>query len=275
MAFVHRERVGSPFRPSRAKWLRGFAQQLPAIAFLGLLLLLWQSLSWLWGLELWLLPSPLRIVTDGIYAWRNLGLARHTLQTLQEAVLGFLLAVASGLVLALLVDWSEFLRRVIYPLLVVSQTIPIIAIAPLLVLWLGYGIRPKVFVVALVCFFPIVISTTDGLRAADPEWIALLRSMGASRWQVFTKVRFPAALPSFFSGLKVAITYAVIGAVIGEWVGGSAGLAIFMRRAHNAMQFGQEFAGIAVVSLLSIVLFLLVAALERAALPWYFAPRER
>lgn len=262
-------------RRPRNRWFNQVLQQLPAAGFLCLVLLLWQALSWLWGVQLWLLPSPLQILRDGLYAWRHLGLAAHTLQTLQEAVLGFLLAVGTGLLLALLVDWSGFLRRVIYPLLVVSQTIPIIAIAPLLVLWLGYGIRPKVFVVALVCFFPIVISTADGLRAADPEWIALLRSMGASRWQLFTKVRFPAALPSFFSGVKVAITYAVIGAVIGEWVGGSMGLAIFMRRAHNAMRFGQEFAGIAVVSLVSIALFLLVAGLERVALPWYFAPRER
>jgi ABC-type nitrate/sulfonate/bicarbonate transport system permease component len=240
----------------------------PPILFLLFLLLAWQGISWIWGVELWLLPSPWQILTEGVDAWLNLGLDAHAWQTLKEAVLGFFLAVASGLAIALLVDFSPVLRRMVYPLLVISQTIPIIAIAPLLVLWLGYGILPKVLVVALVCFFPIVISTADGLRGADPEWSALLRSMGASRWQVFAKVRFPNALPAFFSGLKVAVTYSVIGAVIGEWVGGSVGLAFFMRRAHNAFRYGREFAGVAITSLLSIALFLVVTVLERVALPW-------
>lgn len=248
------------------QFLRRYA---PPTLFILLLLLVWQGISWLWEVQLWLLPSPWRILSEGIDAWLHLGLDRHTWQTLQEALLGFLLAVATGLILALAVDFSPLLRRTIYPLLVVSQTIPIIAIAPILVLWLGYGILPKIFVVALVCFFPIVVSTADGLRAADPDWITLLRSMGASRWQIFTKVRFPSALPAFFSGLKVAVTYSVIGAVIGEWVGGSVGLAFFMRRAHNSFRYGREFAGIVITSLLSMVLFLIVAGLERLALPWY------
>jgi len=246
----------------------------PPAAFLLLLLLLWQGISLIGGIQLWLLPSPWQVLTEGVEAWLRLGLPEHTLRTLQEAAFGFLLAVGAGLGLALAVDISPFLRRTIYPLLVVSQTIPIIAIAPILVLWFGYGILPKVLVVALVCFFPIVISTADGLRGTDPEWVALLRSMGANRWQVFTKVRLPNALPAFFSGLKVAVTYSVIGAVIGEWVGGSVGLAFFMRRSHNAFRYGREFAGIAVTSLLSIGLFLLVAGLERVALPWYFARRK-
>ncbi len=211
----------------------------------------------------------------GVDSWRHLGLATHAAQTLLEAVLGFLLAVVTGLVLALAVDLSSLLRRTIYPLLVISQTIPVIALAPLLVLWLGYDIMPKILVVALVCFFPIVVSTADGLRSADPDWIALLRSMGASRWQVLTKVSLPSALPSFFSGLKVGITYSVIGAVIGEWVGGSVGLAFFMRRAHSSFRYDREFAGIAVTALLSIALFGIVAGMERVALPWYLARRER
>lgn len=253
---------------------RFLAQWGPPAALLLLLLLLWQAASWIGGVSLWLLPSPWQVLREGIEAWRSLGLPAHTWQTLQEAVLGFLLAVAAGVVLALLVDTSPLLRRTVYPLLIVSQTVPIIAIAPLLVLWLGYGTLPKVLVVALVCFFPIVISTADGLRSTDPEWVALLRSMGATRWQIFSKVRFPNALPTFFSGLKVAVTYSVIGAVIGEWVGGNIGLAFFMRRAHNAFRYGREFAGIAVTSLLSIGLFLVVAAVERIALPWYWVRRR-
>ncbi len=263
---------GSPPGPPRAAPLRRLvAQHGPPLLFLLLLLFLWQGLSWLGVVQHWLLPSPWQIVVEGADAWARLGLPQHTLQTLAEAGLGFLLAVATGLALALAVDLSPLLRRTIYPLMVVSQTIPIIAIAPILVLWLGYGIMPKVLVVALVCFFPIVISTADGLRSTDPEWVALLRSMGANRWQIYSKVRLPNALPAFFSGLKVAITYSVIGAVIGEWVGGNQGLAIFMRLAHNSMRFGREFAGIAVVSLLSVALFLLIAGIERLALRWYYA----
>ncbi len=259
----------------RAPLSRLLAQVGPPLALILLLLLLWQGLSSLLHVQIWILPSPWQIVQAGVDSWRHLGLATHTLQTLLEALLGFVLAVAAGLILALVVDLSSLLRRTIYPLLVISQTIPIIALAPLLVLWLGYDIRPKILVVALVCFFPIVVSTADGLRSADPDWIALLRSMGAGRWQVLTKVSLPNALPSFFSGLKVGITYSVIGAVIGEWVGGSVGLAFFMRRAHTSFRYDREFAGIAVTSLLSIALFGIVALTERVALPWYFARRER
>ncbi len=261
--------------PQRGRWYRYPARYGPPALLILLLFLLWQAANTLWGVELWLLPSPVQVIRATVESWRDLGLATHTWQTLQEALLGFLLAVVTGLFLALVIDFSPLLRRTIYPLLVVSQTIPIIAIAPILVLWLGYGIQPKVFVVALVCFFPVVVSTADGLQAADPEWLVLLRSMGATRWQIFRKVRFPAALPAFFSGLKVAITYSVIGAVIGEWVGGSVGLAFFMRRAHNALRFDREFSGIAVTSLLSVLLFLAVAGLERLALPWYYQMRER
>jgi ABC-type nitrate/sulfonate/bicarbonate transport system permease component len=196
-------------------------------------------------------------------------------QTLVETLVGFGLALVVGLSLALLIDFSATLRRAIYPLLVVSQTVPIIAIAPLLVIWFGYGILPKVLVVALVCFFPIVVSTTDGLQAADPDLIALLQAMGATRRQVFLKVRLPGALPLVFSGVKIAITYSVIGAIIGEWVGASRGLGVFMLRSTNAFRTDWLFAAIAITSLLSVALFLVVTILQRALLPWYYtAQRE-
>jgi ABC-type nitrate/sulfonate/bicarbonate transport system permease component len=201
-------------------------------------------------------------------------LGMHTWQTLKETWLGLGLSLAVGLGLALLIDFSALLRRTIYPLLVVSQTVPILALAPLLIIWFGYGILPKVIVVALVCFFPIVVSTADGLRVADPDLIALLRAMGANRRQIFMKVRFPGALPSFFSGLKIAITYSVVGAVIGEWVGASRGLGIFMIRSSKNFLTDRVFAAIAVTSLLSILMFGVVMLLERALLPWYHARRE-
>lgn len=235
------------------------------LAILGV----WEWACWNWQIPPWLLPAPSQIV-------RAAGEARtillpHVRQTLLETWLGLLLALIAGLALAVTIDVSPLLKRAIYPLLVVSQTVPIIAVAPLLVIWLGYGILPKVLVVSLVCFFPIVVSTADGLHAADPELIALVRTMGASRYQIFRKIRVPGALPGFFSGMKIAITYSVIGAIIGEWVGASQGLGVFMLRASNSFRTDWVFAAIAIVSLLSIVLFLVVTVLERLALPWYYS----
>ncbi len=258
--------------PLLKDWLRLGRQYAPPLLLLLLLLVAWQVLSWLTKVPKWLLPSPWQIVLAGVDARELLG--AHTWQTLKETWVGLGLAVSVGLGLALVIDSSSLLRRTVYPLLVASQTVPILALAPLLIIWFGYGILPKVMVVALVCFFPIVVSTADGLRVADPELIALLRAMGASRRQMFLKVRVPGALPSFFSGFKIAITYSVVGAVIGEWVGASRGLGIFMIRSSKNFLTDRVFAAIAVTSLLSIVMFAGVMVLERSLLPWYYARRE-
>jgi ABC-type nitrate/sulfonate/bicarbonate transport system permease component len=247
-----------------------FQDYAPAVLLMALLLAVWQSATWLWRIEAYLLPAPSRIVQAGLEA-RGL-LSQHIQQTLRETLLGFATALIGGLALALAIDLSSFLRRALYPLLVVSQTVPIMAIAPLLVIWLGYTIWPKIIVVALVCFFPIVVTSADGLRSADPELLALLQAMGATRRQVFFKVRLPGALPSMFSGIKIAVTYSVIGAIIGEWVGASSGLGVFMLRASNSFRTDWVFAAIAISSLLSILLFLAVTVIERLALPWYYTP---
>ncbi len=244
---------------------------LPAALLVGLLVV-WEVLVRLLDVPKWLLPAPTQIVIAGVEAAPLLG--PHIAQTMTETLLGLALALATGLFLAFAVDLSATLRRALYPLLVASQTIPILALAPLLIIWFGYDILPKVLVVALVCFFPVAVGTADGLRAADPELINLLRAMGASRRQIFTKVRVPAALPAFFSGLKIAVTYSVIGAIIGEWVGASVGLGIFMARSSKSFLTDRVFAAIVITSLLSIGLFATVKLLERAALPWYFAGRE-
>jgi ABC-type nitrate/sulfonate/bicarbonate transport system permease component len=248
-------------------------QYAPPMLLILLLLVVWQVMTWLTKVPKWLLPSPWQIVVAGVEARELLG--PHTWQTLKETWVGLGLAVTVGLGLALVIDFSSLLRRTVYPLLVASQTVPILALAPLLIIWFGYGILPKVIVVALVCFFPIVVSTADGLRVADPDLIALLRAMGASRRQMFLKVRVPGALPSFFSGLKIAITYSVVGAVIGEWVGASRGLGIFMIRSSKNFLTDRVFAAIAVTSLLSIVMFAGVMLLERSLLPWYYARRDQ
>ena len=150
-----------------------------------------------------------------------------------------------------------------------------LAIAPLLIIWFGFGLLPKVIIVVLICFFPLAVSTADGLASADPDLLALLRAMGAQRSQIWRIVRFPAALPSFFSGLRVAVTYSVVGATIGEWVGGSAGLGLYMLRSKNALATDQVFVAILVTSVISIGLFLLIFLFERLALPWYHSAQRR
>jgi ABC-type nitrate/sulfonate/bicarbonate transport system permease component len=244
----------------------------PGALIVGLLAL-WQLATTLWQIESWLLPSPLAILRAAGDARSLLG--QHVWQTAQETLWGFLLALGVGLGLGLVIDLSPLARDALYPLLVVSQTIPIITIAPLLVIWLGYGIWPKIIVVGLICFFPIVVSTADGLRSADPELISLLLTMGATRMTIFLKVRLPGAMPAIFSGVKIAITYSVVGAIMGEWVGASKGLGVFMLRATNSFRTDWVFASIAVTAALSVALFALVAAVERLSLRWYYtAARE-
>jgi len=249
------------------------ARYAPPAALVLAVLVLWQIATVIWQIQPWLLPAPAAIARAG---WEARAiLAPHIWQTAQETLWGFAVALAVGLTLGVIIDRSTVARDALYPILVVSQTIPTIAIAPLLVIWFGYGIWPKIIVVGLICFFPIVVSTADGLRAADPEMVALLRTMGASRRDQFTKVRLPAALPAVFSGIKIAITYSVVGAILGEWVGASRGLGVFMLRATNSFRTDWVFASIAITAVLSIALFTVVAAIERLSLPWYYtATRE-
>ncbi|MGI6368378.1 MAG: ABC transporter permease [Anaerolineae bacterium] len=244
----------------------------PPLALGMALLLLWQAATLYLNIQDWLLPSPLQILQAG---WQARGvMGPHVWQTIQETVIGFALALLAGLTLGMSIDYSHWLRRALYPLLVLSQTVPVIAIAPLLVIWFGYGILPKVLVVGLVCFFPIVVSTADGLRSADPDQIALLRTMGASRSDVFRLIRLPGALPSVFTGIKVGITYSVVGAIMGEWVGSSRGLGVFMLRATNAFRTDWVFVSIAITAALSVLLFGLVNLVERILLGWYYASRR-
>jgi ABC-type nitrate/sulfonate/bicarbonate transport system permease component len=238
---------------------------LPALLLFALLGL-WQAAVWLSGVPKWLLPSPLDIGTT-LLTDREL-VATHAARTLLETLLGFTVALVLGVGLALAMDHWPTARRVLYPPLIGSQTVPIIAIAPLLVIWFGYDLTPKVLVVALICFFPLVVSTIDGLSAVDPDYANLIRAMGGSEREVYRRVRLPAALPAIFSGARIAVTYSVIGAVVGEWVGASRGIGIYMVRAADQMLTERVFAAIVLSSLLSIALFLLVVLVERLALPW-------
>jgi ABC-type nitrate/sulfonate/bicarbonate transport system permease component len=213
-----------------------------------------------------ILPPPSRVVRAS-YEEADV-LWYHTTKTLTETVEGFALAVAVAVVCATLIDFFPVVRRALFPLLIVSQTVPIIAIAPLLVLWFGYGDLPKVLIVALVCFFPMVVATVHGLAAADPELLKLYRSFGASRRQIYRWVRMPSALPSFFAGVRIAITYSVIGAIFGEYVGASRGLGIFLQTAKNSYRTDLVFGMIAVTAALSLGLYGLAMLAERLAIPW-------
>jgi ABC-type nitrate/sulfonate/bicarbonate transport system permease component len=190
--------------------------------------------------------------------------------TLIETLIGLLLALALGVGFAALLDYSEPIKRAIYPLLVISQTIPIIALAPLLILAFGFGIEIKIMVVVLFCFFPISVAMIDGLASTDPDYVALLRAMGAGRAQVWRIVRFPASLPGLFSGLRIAATYSVTGAILGEFITSDHGLGHYLRIAFGQGNTAQGFVAIVFTALLSIALVVIVNALEHLALPWYF-----
>ena len=240
-------------------------------AVLLTLALLWELAVWGFQVPKWILPSP-SAIWQAFWEMRAL-LAVHVAQTMLEVAIGISTAVAAGVSVAAAINFSPWLRRAVYPLLVISQTVPILALAPLLIIWFGFGIAPKVIVVTLFCFFPIAINTSDGLTSTEPELIDLFRSMGATWLQIWRKVRLPAALPYFFSGLKIAATYSVTGAIVGEWVGAKQGLGIYMLRSSAAFKTAQVFSAIAITSLLSIALFLSVFALERTMMPWHFQER--
>jgi ABC-type nitrate/sulfonate/bicarbonate transport system permease component len=217
------------------------------------------------------LPAPSAVVQAFVLNWG--AIYENTLPTLMETVLGLLIATALGLLLAVVLDLSFWTRRAIYPWLIISQTIPIVALAPLMLIWFGFTITPKIVVVMLYCFFPIAVATADGLASAEPDLLKLLKSMGASRWQTLWLVRLPGALPSFFSGLRIAATYSVTGAIAGEFVGAEHGLGIYMVTATNSHALPVVFAAIIVTAALSLALFGLVNVMEYLALPWYHASR--
>ena len=240
-------------------WLR------PALATAALVLL-WEVAVRAFAVPAWKLPAPSAVAAE-LYRSRALFL-RHAWVTLEEVAIGFAVAFITGVALAGLIASSFTFRRVVYPMVIASQTVPTIVIAPLLLIWVGYGLAPKVIVVTLIAFFPIVVNTVDGLGATDPDMVRMMRTMGASRRQVFFKVRVPGALPFVFSGTKIAITFSVIGAVIGEWVGSNAGLGYLTRTSVPLFLTARSFGAVVVLAAMGIALFLAAALLERRVLRW-------
>jgi ABC-type nitrate/sulfonate/bicarbonate transport system permease component len=255
-----------------ARTPRWFREVFPPLLLILFVFFIWHIIATQSGLSSFVLPSPAEVAVAGWETRTILGAAIGT--TLIETAIGLAIAIGLGITIAAAMDLSPFLHRALYPILVASQTVQILAIAPLLIIWFGFGLLPKVIIVVLICFFPLAVSTADGLASADPDLIALLRAMGAKRDQIWRIVRLPSALPSFFSGLRVAVTYSVVGATIGEWVGGSAGLGLYMLRSKNALATDQVFVAIVITSIISIGLFTLIYVVERYALPWYYSAQR-
>ena len=250
---------------------RPLASLLPPLLLAAVILVVWEAYARVSGVRPQVLPAPSRVLEQG-WAFRAL-IWSHTLPTLGETAAGFALAMITGTAAAIAIDFSSTVRRALYPALVASQAIPVVAVAPLLVLWFGFGMLPKALVVALVTFFPITVGWVDGFAATERASTNLLRSMGASRWQVFRLARMPGALPSFFSGLRIAITYAVVGAIFAEYVGAKRGLGIFMQLQQNSFRTDLVMAAIVVTATISVALFLSTYAIERFAIPWHHAAR--
>jgi ABC-type nitrate/sulfonate/bicarbonate transport system permease component len=217
-------------------------------------------------LEPFLVPSPAEIAES---LWQNRSLlAENAWVTMKEVLLGIGCALVAGLAFAVLLHLFETMRRAFYPLIVASQTIPIPVIAPILVIWFGFGIEPKLVVVALICFFPITVNALDGLRSVDPDATKMMRTLDASRWQMFRRLDAPAALPYAFSGAKISVAVAVIGAFIAESVNPESGLGYLILNAGYHYQTARQFAAVVVLSAMAIALFGLLALAERRLVTW-------
>lgn len=241
------------------------ARILPLLTIL-LFILLWDIGVRLYHTPAWILPSPGQVIKSLVAIYQLL--LTHTAATLLEAGLGLLLAMLLAVMIAVLMDSIYWLKLALYPLVIISQTIPLIVLTVLFVIWFGFGILPKILVVILVCFFPILISLINGLESVDDDQIQLFRSMGASRLAITKMVKIPAALPSFFSGLRISATYSIMGAIIGEWMGAEKGLGYFMTLAQKGYQTDQVLAAVLVICLLSLLIVKTVDLLEYIFIPW-------
>ena len=239
---------------------------MPSVIAVTALLLLWQGVCMAGWLPPYMLPSPVQVlrafVEDLPLLWQNARI------TLQEAFVGLAVGVGVGFLAAVLMDSFAVLRKAFYPLLVITQTIPSVAIAPLLVLWFGYEMTPKIILIVISTCFPVAVGLLDGFGSADRDAIGLLRSMGANRLQIFRYIKFPTALPQLFSGVRIAAAYSVVGAVISEWLGGFGGLGVYMTRVKKAFAFDKMFAVIFLISAISLALMALVGFAEKLCMPY-------
>ena len=229
-------------------------------------LLLWEGAVRVLGVRPWILPPPSMILAAA--AGDMPVILSHMLTTCLTALGGFAAALVVAFIISILMDVCHPFRAMVYPFMVVSQTVPIVFIYPLFLIWFGFGVASRVIVVVLVCFFPIAVNLTDGLDSADRDILSLFRSMGSGKVKTFTMVKLPGALPSLFTGLRIAAAYSIIGAVIGEWLGAKKGIGVYMIRSYRSFATDRVFAAIALVSVLSLGVFQIVRLFERKLIPW-------
>ncbi|MPV35832.1 ABC transporter permease [Georgenia subflava] len=269
--------TGGPTARARAEttlWgrvLHLFSISWRPVAVLLAVFAVWWFVAWREMVAPWLIPAPGAVWDTMIEDWAML--LEHTWVTTMETIVGFVLATVIGVATAVVLVYSKTAEKSLYPLILFAQVIPKIAIAPILVVWFGFGMTPKIVLAVLIAFFPVVVSAVAGLRSVDPELLELSATMGASRWKTFRKIRFPGALPQLMSGLKVAVTLAVVGAVVGEFVGADAGLGYVLLLASGNLDAPLLFADLILMSLIGVVLFVLVELSEHILIPWHASRR--
>jgi putative hydroxymethylpyrimidine transport system permease protein len=246
----------------------------PAFFLMGVVVVIWELFLVVTGMPKYILPPLHKIFAVAVYKAPDVFLPA-ALVTAQEILLGFFFGVASGFLMGVAIFHVNFLRRGLLPIVVASQAVPVIAIAPILIIWFGFGLAPKVIVAALICFFPVTINTMVGFASVEPDALNLMHSLDATGWQIFWKVRFPAALPNIFAGMRNTAAISAIGAVVGEWVGADKGLAPVIIAANSAFLTEDIFAAILYLAAMAIALFLATIVAERVAIPWYFVSRRR
>lgn len=251
-------------RPSR-RFTRTVPGNAKALAFYAAVLLLWEVASRAGLVKEYLLPGPSQIVAAMVDGWSDL--MANSVTTLYEIIVGFGIGSAIGFILGVGIVYSRFLEQVIYPLVLMTQAVPKLAIAPLFIVWFGVGLAPTVAITALICLFPVLINTVVGLRSVDPRLLQLMHSVSASGWQVFWMIRLPTALPSIFAGLEIAVTLAVVGAIVGEWVGADSGLGYQILIANSQLQTANMFGALVAITLISAGLFACLRLVERFVLP--------
>lgn len=230
------------------------------------LLAVWQTATVLGAVDEFLLPSPVNVMKA--FVQELPALLHHAKITLTEALLGLASGVALGFFMAAIMDRFSWFCQAFYPVIVLTQTVPAVALAPLLVLWFGYEMAPKVILVLITTFFPVTVGLLTGFKSADPDAVSLLRAMGAGKMQIFWYIKLPGAMGQFFSSLRISSSYAVVGAVISEWLGGFGGLGVYMTRVKKAFSFDKMFAVILFISILSLVLMWCVNKLQKFCMPW-------
>jgi ABC-type nitrate/sulfonate/bicarbonate transport system permease component len=242
------------------------ARVAPAALAIGAVLAAWQLYADFSGISATTLPSPTRIAAQA--GLHRQALFDNAVPTIRATLLGFACSLTAALLLSILMDFFRPLRRALFPVFIISQTLPLVAIAPLVVLWFGFGLLPKIMLVALVTFFPMLVALVQGYAATEKEVALLLHSMGASRWQAFLLARLPSALPFFFAGLRISITYAVVGAIFAEYAGAAKGLGIYILNAKNNFRPDLVLAAVAVSATLTLLLFGVTVLIQRLSMPW-------